>query len=357
VTIEPPSAPQRRHRTRDNGSPVLLSEVAAMAGVSLATASRVLSGSRSVGEPYRGRVLDAARQLEYTPNAQAQAVARGASNVVGLLIHDVVDPYFSSIASGVMRYVEERDLVVFLASTHSDSDRELEYVATMRSHRSRGLILCGSRTTDREYNERLVKELEGYRSAGGRAAVIGQNKLGTHAVVPQNRAGARKLARELCRLGHRRFAVLAGPNTLLTSRDRVAGFRDGLSDEGLDSDAVQVLHGQFTREGGDRMATELVTGGLQATCVFAVNDVMALGALSALRREGVRVPDDVALAGFDDIGTLRDVVPALTTVRLPLEEMGVRAAQLALDSDPDSPTSAVKVHGEVVLRDSTPPLT
>jgi LacI family transcriptional regulator len=118
-----------------------------------------------------------------------------------------------------------------------------------------------------------------------------------------------------------------------------------------------VLHGQFTREGGDRMATELVTGGLQATCVFAVNDVMALGALSALRREGFRVPDDVALAGFDDIGTLRDVVPGLTTVRLPLEEMGVRAAQLALDSAPGSPTSAVKVHGEVVLRDSTPRLT
>jgi len=365
VTIEPGSPPRRRQRTRELGGdgagarragPVLLSEVAARAGVSLATASRVLSGSRSVGEPYRGRVLAAARELEYTPNAQAQAVARGASNVVGLLIHDVLDPYFSSIASGVMRHVEERGLVVFLASTHSDLDRELEYVATMRSHRSRALILCGSRTSDRLHNDRLVKELEGFQAAGGRAAVISQNKLDTHAVVPQNRAGARKLARELCRLGHRRFAVLAGPTNVLTSRDRVTGFREGLADEGVDPDGTQVLHGQFTREGGERMATQLVADGLRATCVFAVNDVMALGALSALRREGVRVPDDVSLAGFDDIVTLRDVVPALTTVRLPLEEMGARAAQLALDSDPSSPARAVKVHADVVLRDSTRPL-
>ncbi|SFN91755.1 transcriptional regulator, LacI family [Geodermatophilus obscurus] len=363
MTIDPGTIPSRKpgedaedgEGARRDG-PVLLSEVAARAGVSLATASRVLSGRRSVGEPYRGRVLAAARDLRYTPNAQAQAVARGASNVVGLLIHDVLDPYFSSIASGVMRHVEERDLVVFLASTHSDPDRELEYVATMRSHRARGLIICGSRTTDRLHTERLVKELEGFRAAGGRAAVISQNRLGTHAVVPQNRAGARRLARELCRLGHRQFAVLAGPVHVLASRDRVTGFREGLADEGCDPEGVTVLHGRFTREGGEQLASELVAAGLRATCVFAVNDVMALGALSALRREGVRVPDDVSLAGFDDITTLRDVVPALTTVRLPLEEMGARAAQLALDSDPASPPRAVKVHADVVLRESTRPL-
>jgi LacI family transcriptional regulator len=350
-----PERPARRRVREGRTGPVLLSEVAAHAGVSLATASRVLSGSRSVGEPHRGRVLAAARELQYTPNAQAQAVAKGASNVVGLIIHNVLDPYFSSIASGVMRHVEERGLVVFLASTHSDQERELEFVATMRSHRARALIVCGSRTTDRAHNERLVRELEGFAAAGGRAAVISQNRLGTHAVVPQNRAGARALARELCRMGHRRFAVLAGPSTLLTSRDRVAGFREGLADEGIDGDAVQLLNGEFTREGGEQLAARLVAEGLRASCVFAANDVMALGALAAFRKAGIRVPDDVSLAGFDDISTLRDVVPSLTSVRLPLEEMGARAAQLALDTDPDGPTRTVKVHAEVVLRDSTRP--
>lgn len=333
--------------------PILLSEVAAHAGVSLATASRVLNGSRSVGEPYRGRVLAAARELRYTPNAQAQAVARGASNVVGLVIHDILDPYFSSIAAGVMRHVEERDLVVFLASTHSDLDREVEIVAMMRSYRTRALIICGSRTTDRSHVQRLAKELDGYAAAGGRAAVISQNRLGTHAVVPQNRAGARHLARELCRVGHRRFAVLAGPADLLTSRDRVTGFREGLADEGVDAEGMTVLHGQFTHAGGVRLAERLLADGLSAGCVFAVNDVMALGALATFRQKGVRVPEDVALAGFDDISTLRDVEPPLTTVRLPLEEMGARAAQLALDADPAAGARSEKVPGEVVLREST----
>ncbi|MCZ2849377.1 LacI family DNA-binding transcriptional regulator [Modestobacter sp. VKM Ac-2978] len=333
--------------------PVLLSEVAAHAGVSLATASRVLSGSRSVGEPHRGRVLAAAQELRYTPNAQAQAVARGASNVVGLIIHDVLDPYFSSIAGGVMRQVEERELVVFLASTHSDVDRELEFVQTMRSHRVRALIICGSRTTDRAHNERLAHELEGYAAAGGQAAVISQDRLGTHAVVPQNRTGARALARELCRLGHRRFAVLAGPRGLLTSRDRLTGFREGLAAEGIDVADLQVLHGEFTREGGESLAARLIAQGPLPTCVFAVNDVMALGALAGFRAAGVRVPDDVSLAGFDDIAPLRDVVPSLTSVHLPLEEMGARAAQLALDTEPQTTSQAVKVHAEVVLRDST----
>jgi LacI family transcriptional regulator len=346
------SAGRRRPATPSRRGPVLLAEVAAHAGVSLATASRVLSGSRSVGEPYRSRVLSSAQELQYTPNAQAQAVARGASNVVGLIIHDVRDPYFSSIAGGVIRHVEERGLVVFLASSRSDPQRELAYVSMMRSHRTQALIVCGSRSTGRAENERLIRELEGYRAAGGRAAAITQDRLGTPTVVPQNRSGARQLARELCRLGHRRFAVLAGPRQLLTSRDRISGFRDGLADEGLDRGAARVLHGAFTHSGGQQLAAQLVEERFDATCVFAANDVMALGALTAFRVAGLKVPDDVSLAGFDDIATLQDVVPSLTTVRLPLEDMGVQAARLALDGGGEG-ARVVKVAGELVLREST----
>jgi LacI family transcriptional regulator len=147
--------------------------------------------------------------------------------------------------------------------------------------------------------------------------------------------------------------VLAGPSRLLSSRDRVTGFREGLVDEGVDPEGMRVLHGAFTREGGEQMAARLAAEGLEATCVFAVNDVMALGALTAFRDAGLRVPEDVGLAGFDDIPTLGDVVPPLTSVRLPLEEMGVTAAQLALDTDPAAEPRTVRVHAEVVLREST----
>ena len=276
---------------------------------------------------------------------------------MGLLMHHINDAYFSSIAGGVIRHVEAQGLVVFLASTQGDPAGEVEHVRLMRSHRTRALIVCGSRTTDRSTTAQLQRELEGYTAAGGRAALISQRGLGTHAVVPQNRAGARKLGRELTRLGHRRFAVLSGPPHVVTSRDRVAGFREGLVDGGVDLSGVRVLHGDFTRQGGERMAADLLTAGTDATCVFAVNDVMALGALAVFRRAGVRVPEDLSLAGFDDIPTLQDVVPGLTTVRLPLEHMGIQAAMLALDDEQTEGSRTVRVAGEVVLRDSTRALT
>jgi LacI family transcriptional regulator len=172
-------------------------------------------------------------------------------------------------------------------------------------------------------------------------------------VLVQNRAGARELARELAALGHRRLAVLTGPPELLTARDRHAGFVEGLRESGVPDSAVRTVAGPFTRDGGYAAAAELVTGGLDVTCVFAVNDVMAVGAMAALRDRGLVIPDDVSVAGFDDIRTLRDLVPSLTTVGLPLEEMGERAAALALDTEPGDRVRVVRVRGEVVLRDST----
>ncbi|MBX6769913.1 MAG: substrate-binding domain-containing protein, partial [Actinomadura rubrobrunea] len=151
-------------------------------------------------------------------------------------------------------------------------------------------------------------------------------------------------------LGHRRFAVLAGPPGLITAADRTAGFSAALAELGLP--APRLVHGDFDRDGGYAAAAELVESGLgEVTCVFAVNDVMALGALAALRERGIDVPGQISVAGFDDISTLRDLVPALTTVRLPLTEMGERALDLAL-SDAAEPVTE-RVEAEVVLRDST----
>lgn len=280
-------------------------------------------------------------------------MARGASNVVGLIVHDVADPYFSTIADGVMRQCEQRGLVVVLASTRRDPQREIEYVSTLRAQRAQAVIIVGSRTTDRELTTQLAKEVADYAQSGGRVACISQNRLGTNTVLVENRAGARDLARELTRIGHRRFAVLTGPTDLLTARDRHTGFVDGLAGAGVPADQVQVVHGEFSRDGGYAAAQRLVADGLAATCVFACNDVMAVGAMAAFRDHGLRIPDDVSIAGFDDIKTLRDLVPPLTTVRLELEELGERAATLALDGRPEEPVRLVRVRGKVVLRDST----
>jgi len=252
-----------------------------------------------------------------------------------------------------MRQCEQRGLVVVLASTRRDPEREIEYVAALRSQRARAIIVVGSRSTDRTLTARLAKELAGHAESGGRVACISQNRLGTNTVLVQNHAGARDLARELAGLGHRRFAVLAGPKGMLTARDRLAGFLEGLAATGVTKDDVRVIHGPFTRDGGYAAAQQLADEALPASCVFACTDVMAVGAMAALRDRGLRVPQDVSVAGFDDIRTLRDLVPPLTTVRLDLEDLGERAAALALDSGPEDPARLVRVRGQVVLRDST----
>jgi LacI family transcriptional regulator len=334
-----------------------LMDVARLAGVSLATASRSLNGStRQVGEDLRRRVVLAAAELNHTANAQAQAMARGRTDVVGLLVHDIADPYFSSIAAGVMRAAEDHGLLVTMASTLRRPESELDYVAALRGQRARAVVLAGSRVDDPEMLRRLGSELASFEATGGRAVMISQKKLPVDTVLLENRAGAKALAESLVGLGHRRFAVLSGPRDLLTSRDRLAGFQSGLAAAGGELDPRDVLQDSFTRDGGVSAMNRLLDQGTDATCVFAANDVMAVGAMAALRQHGIGLPGRIAVAGFDDILTLRDITPGLTTVRLPLEEVGAAAIDLVLQPRGDRPRVR-RVKGQVVLRDSTPPLT
>ncbi|RJQ78225.1 LacI family transcriptional regulator [Pseudonocardiaceae bacterium YIM PH 21723] len=338
----------RRHAT--------LVEVARHSGVSLATASRVLNGSsRQVSQALRDRVLASARELGYVPNASAQALARNSSTLFGLIVHDITDPYFSSIAAGVSRVTEQAGLVVVLGMTNREPDRELSLLATLRAHRARAVVIAGSRTASETDIQRLTAEIDAFVDQGGRVACISQPGLPADTVVPENQPGAEALATALAEQGHRRFAVLAGPPDLLTASQRLAGFRTGLATAGIELPDSAVVHGDFTREAGYQAALELIERRTGATCVFAVNDVMALGALGAFRERGLDVPGDVSLSGFGDIPPLRYITPALTTVRLPIEELGERAALLALGEGTDTGTERqiVRIGAEVVLRAST----
>jgi len=335
---------------------VTLQDVADRAGVSLTTASRVVNeGSRRVGPGLAQRVNQAVAELGYTANLQARAVATGQSTMVGVVVHDIADPYFSSIAAGLIEVADARQLLVCMSSTAATEAAEREYVALMRAQRARAVILIGSRTDDTAAREALRAEIAAFTRSGGRAVAVGQDLLGVDTVLPENRAGAAALARALAALGHRRFAVLAGPRSLLTGQDRTNGFRDGLNAWSVSLDPARVVHGDLSRDGGYQSMSEILAAGEPLPdCVFAVSDIMAVGALARLRAAGIDVPGDIALAGFDDISTLRDVYPRLTTVRLPLKRLGEIAARLVLGDDAPQPR-VVPVPGEVVLRDSTRP--
>ncbi|OZC50932.1 LacI family transcriptional regulator [Rhodococcus sp. 15-649-1-2] len=334
---------------------VRLQDVAAAAGVSQATASRVLNGSSRIpGEGVADRVRAAAADLGYVANAQAQALARSSTGLIGLVVHDVADPYFSSIVRGVQNEARAAGKLVLLASTERDFDIERQSVSTFISHRADAIILAGSRQSG-DLDRDLEKEFAAYRKNDGKVVVIGQPLPFGAAVEPENFVASAALAEALIGEGHRRFAIIGGPGNIRTSVDRRNGFVDALARHGL-APEIEVA-GDFSRDGGfsaaRRLAAalELHPGSETAPpCVFAVTDVMAIGAIAAWRSQGLRVPDDVCVAGFDDIPTLRDHFPSLTTVALSLVEIGERAVKLALDGEQDTHEYAP---GTVVLRASS----
>ena len=335
---------------------VTLEQVARHAGVSLATASRVLNGdgTRPVGAPLRTRVLAAAEALRYTPNAHAQALAAGASTTVGLITHDVSDPYFAAIARGSMRVAAERGVLVVLASTLRDPERELAYVSALHAQRAQAILLIGSGFDDEGYVGRMRRALDAYTSVGGRVAMVSQHDLPFDAVLPANREGATALAAALLDLGHRTAAVVTGPRSLTTIAHRLQAFCDTFTGGGGTVAADQVVEADFTQDGGYDATRELLARGLTSTVLFCASDVMAVGALQALRESGVRVPEDLSVVGFDDIPIVRQLTPALSTVALPMEEMGELVMSMALG--PPSPTPRTHhVPATVVLRDTTAP--
>lgn len=337
---------------------VTLADVAAHARVSLATASRVINGSaRQVGSELQERVLASSRELGYVVDAQAQAMAKGANRTVALVVGDIADPYFASIAAGVIAAAERRGLAVTIIATGSDAAKERDAVAALRSQRPQAILLAGSRQVDRASERLLDAELDLYEQRGGRVAFVGDGGQATRTdrvVRVQNRQGAFELARALVGIGYTRFVVLGGPAHLVTAEARVEGFLDGLASSGVAAGSVPVIHGALTRDGGFAGISAALDDGAPFECVFAVADVMAVGAMTALSERGLRPGADVGIAGFDDIPMLQDVRPGLTTVALPLVEIGATALEFVLSDGPQN--TAAEIDGVVRLRDSTPPI-
>jgi LacI family transcriptional regulator len=338
----------------DRHQPATLHDVARESGVSIATASRALNGSsRNVRESNVSRVLAAAAKLNYEPHLSAQAIARGSTRTAALVVNDINDPYFSSIAAGIIQAAEVAGLIVTMAVSDRSPQRELDIVRRLRGQRPQVIIIAGSRIDGAASRDLIIAELEAYQSAGGHVVLVSQQDLPFSTVTIDNVGGARQLARSLVGRGYQRFAVIRAVDRFRTSRDRLSGFTSGLRQARIRVDDRHSVETEFTRSGGYDAASELVARGLDGVdVVFAVNDVMAIGAMTAFRDAGLVPGRDIAVAGFDDIGSAVDVTPTLTSVAVPLHEVGLSAMRLAL-SDEDRP-GLVRISTKVVLRESTP---
>lgn len=338
--------PENTSRSRTARSAPTLHDVAAAAGVSLATASRVLNGSeRKVAESFRERVERAAAELGYTANVSAQTIARGTSPVIALLVADIADPYFGLIASGVARGADEQGLIVTIAITEREPQREARILHALRGQRPRGVILAASRAGERD--AAAVDELTEFASLGGRTVTFGEG--GDRSIRIPNREGSEELGRSMAALGYRRAIGIGASEGVSTSDDRLAGFTAGFTAGG--GEVVRVHRGTFERESGTASMTEALAAGVEpGTLIFALSDVVAIGAMTAIRDAGRTVGEDIAVCGFDDVPVSRDVTPQLTTVRVPLSELGYQAFRATVADEWEQPPLEI----EVLVRDSTP---
>jgi LacI family transcriptional regulator, galactose operon repressor len=284
-----------------------ISEVARLAGVSTATASRVVSSADYPVSPQtRARVLDAARELDYVPNALARGLLKSQIPMVAVIVHDITDPYFAEVVRGVEDAASPAGYLVITCSSERDAERETSYVRLLRSMRAASVIFAASGLDDPASNQEIERHLSAMRADGAAVVHLSPHALGPADVGIDNEAGMASMVAALVELGHREIAFLAGPSTLFVARARLDGYRRGLEAAGIAFDERLVIHTGFDRDGG------------------ALGVDTLLGALARLAERGIAVPGQVSVAGFDDVPVAAITSPSLSTVRLPLREMGRR---------------------------------
>ena len=333
---------------------VNLKQIAQRAGVSLATASRVLSGSDyPVKDDLRERVLKVAAQLDYVPNASARVLLRGRSSIVGVLVGDVSDPFFSGMIGGIYEVADEADYMVNVVNTFREPGKELDTLRRLREQRVDILIVAGSGLDDTAFTAGMEKSLGAFVNGGNAAVLIGHHGVSGNVDAARvhfdNREAARQVAKHLHDLNHQRVALITGDPRLLSTRDRVLGFRDVFGDR------LIPVETEPTRDGGYAATATILSSHPDVTAIAAAADQMAFGTLVHLRERGILVPTEMSVTGFNDIDISKDLVPALTSAHVPLRELGRRAMELGLRAL-EGEAADVQLLPELAIRDSTGPV-
>ncbi|MFP5333479.1 MAG: LacI family DNA-binding transcriptional regulator, partial [Acidimicrobiia bacterium] len=351
-TRNPDSSPEDLDQLRVTS----LRDVARAAGVSVSTASRVLSGSsHPVSQATQELVRDAAARLGFEPNRVARALATARSQTIGVVVHDVSDPYFAEIVRGLENVAGPRDHALFVSSSDRDPDKELSLVKTFVSNRVDAIVLAASGLSDADAMERIGAVLSRFESLGGVVVCMSEHPYAAPRVTYDNRGAMAQITRHLIELGHRKIGFLAGPPDLIVGSVRFSGFESALDEAGIAPDPELVECGWFSMDEGAAATTRLMQRA-HPTAIVAGNDLMALGALRRLLDMGYRVPDDVSVVGFDDVEFAAYASVPLTTVHVPLTEFGQLGAELVLDLlDGRAPEHYPTVQPRLVVRSSTSP--
>lgn len=301
-----------------------LVDVAKLAGVSPMTVSRVVRGTGPVSAVVRQRVEQAIAQTGYMPNVLARSLRSKRTSLIALLVTDLTNPFFTMLAHGVEAAANDAGLMVIMGNSNEDLDEERRYVTMLLQRQIDGILIVPAGSDD--------SVIQKCREQDTPVVVLDRRiRRGVVDVVrTDSRQGAYEMGKYIASLGHTRTAVLTGPRSVSTALDRVAGFRDAMREAGPKR-SVRVVHGRFTIDSGAEMAREVMARRERPTAIFAGNNFIAIGVLHALEAMGIRVPEDVAVVGFDDLPSAMVTFPFLTVVSQPAFEMGRRAVELLVD--------------------------
>jgi LacI family transcriptional regulator len=326
-----------------------MSDVAARAGVSKTTVSRVLNGKDDLDPETAARVRKVIAELGYVPSAGAVSLARGRTKVVGMLVPSLTWPWVGEVLQGVVDVVEAEGYGLLLFSCTRGEESIRRFASQVSAKSFDGLLVIEPEGT---------LEYIGDLHAKGLPVVLiddREHRPQFASVAPNNREGGELAARHLIELGRRRPLVVRGPAVLGCTQERLAGFTEVCTEQGITLPPELIVDGDFTFDGGREQVRRLLAAGVRFDCVFAHNDLSAAGALQAIQEAGLRVPDDVAIIGFDDVPLASYTKPSLTTVHQPLREMGETAARMLMGHfDGTSLSDAPMVlPTTLIVRDST----
>lgn len=323
-------------------------DVARWAGVSIATVSHVINGSRIVSTNTAQRVRQAMKELGYQPNVIARQLRRQRTDTLGLVLSNVTNPFFPALVQGVEDVVTDKGYSVILCNTGEDPVNEARHLRVLESRRVDGLIVVPS-TGGTDALRALAKR--------HRALVLVDRlveELTVDAVLTDNVRGAYEGTSHLIRHGHRAIAAIHGPQHLTTGHERLQGYLAALRDHGIEARPEWVCCGDFLVGSGRQLALQLLSGRPRPTAVFVANNLMGLGVLEAVRAMGTQVPQELAIVIFDDMPWAPYVRPSITAVAQSPYDMGVAAARLVLrrlggeQGDPE----VVRLPVEVIIRES-----
>lgn len=328
---------------------VTIKEVSELAGVSLATVSRVINGSDKVSEKTRLRVEDAMQQLNYKPNAIAQSLASNRSNSVGVMVSELIGPFYGPMMAGIEHRLRQAHKHVIIAAGHSNEQDEIDGINFLLSRRCDALILHVEAVSD-DYLIALCR---------GEVPVVLLNRkieaIAEHCISLNNQLGGYLATQELLQNGHQRIACITGPMWKRDAKERFEGYRQALSEAGITFDSSLVAEGDFNEPSGIAGMKKLLKASPDLTAVFCGNDQMASGAIDVLRQQTLTEP--VSVIGFDDATFAYYLYPKLSTVHYPMQDMGKMAANWVMKKvyHLKTPPLLQVFEPYLVLRDSVSP--